>query len=191
MKQLSKQEQLQQLYAPYTNCFKCPLGGLGRKNVVFGAGNPDSPILFIGEAPGAQEDEQGQPFVGRAGTLFYQTIKTVAFDPAKIYVTNIVKCRPPKNRTPTPLEISACTKLLLFQQIKIIAPRVICTLGKVATEAIIGQIKSMHTVSGTYITTQSYIVVPTFHPSYIMRTPSKMSSFKRDLTIAHYLTYKK
>src|SRR5579872_2582777 len=127
-----KQQLLDQLYAPYRNCTMCPLGTLGRTNVVFGEGNPDADLLFIGEGPGAAEDAQGRPFVGRSGKLLTKTLEGLGIKREDVFITNIVKCRPPENRAPTPVEAGICTNLFLYNQIKIIRPKVICVLGATA-----------------------------------------------------------
>lgn len=134
---IDKQFMLEQLYEPYKKCLACPLGFLGRKNVVFGEGNPDANIMFIGEGPGAQEDIQGKPFVGRSGQLLNTTLSKLGIDREKVFITNIVKCRPPQNRRPQKIEIQTCKTLLLLNQIAIIAPKVICTLGSSALEGLL------------------------------------------------------
>jgi uracil-DNA glycosylase family 4 len=110
---LTKKQQLDQLYNLYKNCIQCPLGTLGRTNVVFGSGNPDSKIIFIGEGPGAQEDLLAEPFVGKSGQLLTKILKELEVKREDIYITNIVKCRPPENRAPAPIEMVTCTSLLL------------------------------------------------------------------------------
>lgn len=114
-----KQNLLNELYKPYQQCIACPLGSLGRTNVVFGEGNPDAELMFIGEAPGREEDKQGRPFVGRSGQLLNRILELAGIKRPDIFITNIVKCRPPNNRKPLPLEINICKKILLSNQIKI------------------------------------------------------------------------
>ncbi len=114
-----KQLLLEELYAPYKNCLACPLSSLGRTQVVFGRGNADARLLLIGEAPGKDEDFQGKPFVGRSGKLLSKILETLEIDEKNdVYITNIVKCRPPQNRAPLPNESAICTKLLLEKQIR-------------------------------------------------------------------------
>ena len=114
-----KQQLLDTLYEPYKKCLQCPLGFLGRTNVVFGEGNPDANLLFIGEGPGKEEDLQGRPFVGRSGQLLNRALGLVGISRPDVYITNIVKCRPPNNRAPLPIEITTWMNLLLNNKIKI------------------------------------------------------------------------
>src|SRR5205823_4093975 len=126
-----------ELYKPYKKCLQCPLGTLGRTNVVFGEGNSDADLMLIGEAPGRYEDEQSKPFVGRSGKLLNRTLELVGLKRNDVFITNIVKCRPPNNRKPLPLESTTCKNILLFNQIKIIRPHIICTLGASALQGFI------------------------------------------------------
>jgi uracil-DNA glycosylase len=182
-----KQQLLDALYEPYKKCLQCPLGFLGRKNVVFGEGNPDADILFIGEAPGRDEDTQGRPFVGRSGQLLSRALKLVGIERENVYITNIVKCRPPDNRVPLPVEATTCMDLFLFNQIKIIRPRVICTLGSIALNNLLGKPASISKVRGTVIEWEHMKIVPTYHPAYILRNQSQapvwVEDFKRILTL--------
>src|SRR3989304_8072339 len=115
-----KQILLNDLYELYKNCKECPLGSLGRTNVVFGEGDPNAKLLFVGEAPGQQEDIQNRPFIGRSGKLFTKSLEAAGSSREKVYITNIVKCRPPHNRNPLPQEAATCINLLLLRQITII-----------------------------------------------------------------------
>lgn len=128
-KKILKQDLLNSLYASYRNCNLCPLARAERSSVVFGRGDADASLLFLGEGPGRDEDLQGIPFVGRSGKLLSKTLESLSIDENSVYITNIVKCRPPNNRAPFPNEVSTCTKLLLQKQIQIIRPKVICILG--------------------------------------------------------------
>lgn len=175
-----KQQLLDALYAPYKNCILCPLGFLGRTQVVFGDGNADADILFIGEAPGRDEDIQGKPFVGRSGQLLTKALNLVGINRADVYITNIVKCRPPNNRAPLPQESSICMNLLLFNQIKIIRPRIICTLGSIALNSLLGENRSITKCRGIAITKDHYIIVPTYHPAYILRNQSQAAVWVSD-----------
>ena len=123
--QTYKQDLLNKLYAPYQKCIQCPLGKLGRKNVVFGEGNPDAKLVFIGEGPGQDEDIQGRPFVGRSGKLLDKVFDLAHITRSDVFISNVVKCRPPGNRKPLENEIMTCTNLLLFKQLKIIRPKII------------------------------------------------------------------
>ncbi|MFX1452792.1 MAG: uracil-DNA glycosylase, partial [Promethearchaeota archaeon] len=184
-KKLFKQKLLAQLYAPYKNCTACPLGSLGRKHVVFGDGDPDAQLMFIGEGPGREEDIQGKPFVGRAGQLLNRSLETLGVQRKDVYITNIVKCRPPNNRTPTPLESQTCKKLLLVKQIKIIRPQVICTLGSAAIQGLLDQTNiKISQVRGKKRVMDGIIIIPTYHPAYILRNPNELKTFITDLELA-------
>lgn len=175
-----KQQLLDALYEPYKKCLKCPLGFLGRTTVVFGEGNPDADILFIGEAPGKDEDLQGKPFVGRSGQLLNRALTLVGIKRADVYITNIVKCRPPNNRAPLPIEASTCMNLFLLNQIKIIRPRIICTLGSVALNNLLQKSYAITKVRGTNIDYDGMTVIPTFHPAYILRNQTQAPSWIED-----------
>lgn len=180
-KKQAKDVLLSALYAPYQKCTLCPLGSLGRKKVVFGSGNPDAQILLIGEAPGKEEDEQGLPFVGRSGKLLTKILHSIGIERHDIYISNIVKCRPPENRAPFQDEISLCKKLLLKKQIKIINPQVICTLGSVALNALLEQKTPLSKMRGLFTFYQNIPVLPTYHPAYILRNSKKTPLLIQDL----------
>ncbi len=189
--QQTKQQLLDALYEPYKKCQQCPLGNLGRINVVFGSGNPDARLMLIGEAPGKDEDIQNAPFVGRSGKLLNQALSAVKINREDAFITNIVKCRPPKNRKPTPLESTTCTNLLLFNQIKIINPLVICTLGSTATQELlkIPNLKITE-IRGNPYAMNGITVIPTYHPAYINRNPKKLEFLINDLALAQELCQK-
>ncbi len=190
LKKIFKQELLNQLYAPYRNCTTCPLGRLGRKHVVFGAGNADAKLMFIGEAPGADEDREGKPFIGRAGQLLNRTFEAIGINRNDVYITNIVKCRPPKNRTPLPCEMETCKKLLLNKQIKIIRPQVICTLGAAAIQGLLNEQKiKISQLRGKKLEFEGIIIIPTYHPAYILRNPKELKTLILDLAAAYDLAY--
>lgn len=176
-----KQLLLDQLYAPLTNCHQCPLGSMGRSTVVFGKGNPNARIMLIGEAPGKDEDIQGKPFVGRSGKLLNEVLQTVGIQPEDTYITNIVKCRPPENRAPLPVEASACKKLLLHYQIQIIQPKVICTLGATAINYLLEEDLKITKIRGTKLQFKNVTIIPTYHPAYILRNKSQLIALKNDL----------
>lgn len=176
---------LQKLYEPYKKCFSCPLAMLGRQTVVFGSGNPNAQLMIIGEAPGKDEDEQGVPFVGRSGKFLTKILVSLGIDRKELFITNSVKCRPPQNRKPTPKESKTCKDILLINQIKIIQPKVICTLGSAALEALLEKSIKMNEIHGTQLLFGSIIIIPTYHPAYIMRNPKKMDLFIKDLHLAY------
>jgi uracil-DNA glycosylase len=179
-----KQQLLDELYRPYRHCMMCPLGSLGRTHVVFGEGNPDAKLMLIGEAPGAQEDKEGRPFVGRSGKLLTRTLESLGVQRKDIFITNIVKCRPPNNRPPTKLESDTCKELLLFKQIKIIEPKVICTLGSVAINSLLNDSFKITQVHGKIKKWQNIVLLPTYHPAYILRNPKELPTFVGDLRLA-------
>lgn len=181
---LFKQKLLDQLYAPYIKCTMCPLGTLGRTNVVFGEGDPDAKLMFIGEGPGAQEDAQGRPFVGRSGQLFTRSLNALGLERSEVFITNIVKCRPPDNRAPTPLESTTCKNLLLYNQIKIIRPKLICTLGASSLVGLLGHPVQITRIRGTVQQVDGLAIFPTFHPAYILRNQTKFEIFLNDLKTA-------
>jgi len=182
---------LQKLYEPYKKCIACPLGMLGRKTVVFGNGNSDAKLMIIGEGPGKDEDEQGIPFVGRSGKLLTKVLQLLDIDRKEIFITNVVKCRPPENRKPTPLESTTCKDILLFKQIKIIQPKVICTLGATALESLLEKPFKITAIHGKPIPFNSIIVIPTYHPSYILRAPENLNAFIEDISCAIQLANNK
>jgi len=175
---------LDQLYEPYRHCTACPLGNLGRTQVVFGEGDLDAKIMFIGEGPGQQEDEQGRPFVGRSGKLLDRALETAGLKRADVYIANIVKCRPPKNRKPFPNESKTCKQLLLLKQIGIIKPQVICTLGAAALEGLLEQPIRITQVRGRPIELGKITIIPTYHPAYILRNAKELPQLLKDITLA-------
>jgi DNA polymerase len=157
------------------DCTRCKLHP-GRTNLVFGVGNPEATLMFVGEGPGADEDEIGEPFVGRAGQLLTQIIKAMGFAREDVYIANVVKCRPPNNRNPEPDEIAQCSPFLLAQ-IASIRPKVIVALGKFAAQTLLGIETPISRLRGRFHELGDTVVMPTFHPSYLLRTPAA----KRDV----------
>lgn len=182
-----KQALLAQLYEPYKNCTACPLGTLGRKHVIFGEGNPDAQLMFIGEGPGQQEDLQGRPFVGRSGQLLNKILELVEIKREDTFITNIVKCRPPRNRAPSPLESKTCKDLLLTNQIKIIRPRVICTLGAAAIQGLLEKSVKITKIRGSQIPMNDIIIIPTYHPAYILRNHAELNNMIDDIKKAYII----
>ena len=171
-------------------CKKCTLCDLSkfRTNVVFGEGNPNAKLMFIGEAPGEMEDKTGRPFVGRAGKLLTKIINTVLeMDRSEVYITNIVKCRPPNNRVPTIEEAETC-KPYLLKQIDIIDPEILVCLGKTAFMYLLNSDMPISKVRGQIFEYKGKKVIPTFHPSYLLRNPSaKKEAYKDFLLIKSML----
>lgn len=183
-KKIFKQQLLDELYAPYKNCMLCPLATMGRTHVVFGRGNADAQLLIIGEGPGRDEDLQGKPFVGRSGKLLSKALDALFIPEDEIYISNIVKCRPPGNRAPLPSEASVCMNILLKQQIAIIRPTIICTLGSSATHFLLDTKTPISQLRGRIVSSPFKIpVLPTFHPAYILRNPKELHSLVADLTV--------
>lgn len=166
----SRSEALSAIRADLGDCTRCKLHS-GRTNLVYGVGNPDAPLMFVGEGPGADEDLQGIPFVGRAGQLLTQIINAMGFERDQIYIANVVKCRPPNNRNPEPDEIEQCEPFLM-RQIDAIGPRVIVALGKFAAQTLLRTDEPISRLRGHFHTLGRVDVMPTFHPSYLLRTPS-------------------
>jgi len=179
-----KEQLLEELYAPYKKCLQCPLGFLGRTQVVFGSGNANAGLMLIGEGPGRDEDLQGKPFVGRSGQLLTKLLDAVGISREEVYITNIVKCRPPNNRKPLPIEGRTCKNLLLFKQIKIIRPRVICTLGSTALEGLLDHPVKITAMRGKQILFENIPLIPTYHPAYILRNAQELKTLHADLAQA-------
>jgi len=177
----SKKEQLTQLNSAYTNCQACPLAAQGRTQVVFGHGNAQSVLMFVGEGPGKDEDEQGYPFVGRAGQLLTKIIEAMNLARQDVYISNVVKCRPPNNRLPLPIESDTCKNLLLYKEIEIIQPKIICTLGATATQALLGESAKITRARGIFSEFKGIPVLPTYHPAYLLRNPAEKRTVWEDM----------
>ena len=158
-------------------CQKCPPLVRARQNVVFGVGNVHSPLMFVGEAPGADEDAQGEPFVGKAGQLLTRIIQAMGFTRDTVFIANILKCRPDTpgqsagNRKPTPAEMQTCLPYLL-EQIKLIQPKVIVALGATAVEGLLGKTVGISRLRGHFQVFQGTPIMPTYHPAYLLRNQS-------------------
>ncbi len=161
---------LDELNALICTCTKCPLG-FTRTNFVFGVGNPYATLMLIGEAPGADEDAQGEPFVGRAGQLLTRILEAINFKRSDVYICNILKCRPPNNRKPTPEESETC-KPYLKKQIALIKPKVILCLGLTAAENLLGTNESMSRLRGRVLQYEGIPVMVTYHPAALLRNPN-------------------
>jgi DNA polymerase len=158
------------------DCTRCKLHTLGRRQVVFGVGNPAADLMFVGEAPGADEDEQGEPFVGRAGQLLNRIIEAIELKRSDVYIANVIKCRPPGNRNPEPDEVERCEPFL-FRQIDAIKPKVIVALGKFAAQSLLRTTEPITRIRGREYAFRDAILMPTYHPAYLLRNPSA----KRDV----------
>jgi DNA polymerase len=158
------------------DCSRCKLHTLGRRQVVFGVGNPDADLMFVGEAPGADEDAQGEPFVGRAGQLLTKIIEAMGLRREDVYIANVIKCRPPGNRNPEPDEVEQCEPFL-FRQIDAIRPKVIVALGKFAAQCLLKTETPITKIRGREFAYRDAVLIPTYHPAYLLRNPSA----KRDV----------
>jgi DNA polymerase len=161
------------------DCQRCKLAQ-GRKNLVYGVGNPDAHLVFVGEGPGADEDEQGEPFVGKAGQLLTKMIEAMGYERSDVYICNVVKCRPPGNRNPEPDEIAACEPFLK-KQLGAIRPRMIVALGKFAAQCLLRDDTPISRLRGTFRSYEGIPLMPTFHPAYLLRDPSKKKEAWDDL----------
>ena len=162
------------------DCSRCKLHTLGRRQVVFGVGNPDADLMFVGEAPGADEDVQGEPFVGRAGQLLTKIIEAIGMFRGDVYIANVIKCRPPGNRNPEPDEVERCEPFL-FRQIDVVKPRVIVALGKFAAQSLLKTNDPITRIRGREYTYRSAILMPTYHPAYLLRNPSAKREVWEDM----------
>lgn len=178
----SKGEMLEDIRQEIADCQLCLLGRT-RKNLVFGTGNPEARIVFVGEAPGTDEDEQGIPFVGRAGQLLTEIIvKGMKLQRKDVYICNILKCRPPGNRNPHPDEISKCEPFLK-KQLRMIAPEVICALGTFAAKTLLKTDIPISVLRGRFHSYEGIKLMPTYHPAYLLRNPSAKKQVWEDVKI--------
>jgi uracil-DNA glycosylase family 4 len=168
------------------DCTRCKLHKLGRTQVVFGVGNPNANLMFVGEAPGGDEDIQGVPFVGRAGQLLTKIIEAIELKREDVYIANVIKCRPPQNRNPEPDEVETCEPFL-FQQIDIIRPTVIVALGKFAAQTLLRTADPISRLRGRVFEYRGATLVPTFHPAYLLRNPSSKREVWEDMKLVKRL----
>jgi DNA polymerase len=162
------------------HCSRCKLHTLGRTQVVFGVGNPSADLMFVGEAPGADEDIQGEPFVGRAGQLLTKIIEAIGLRREDVYIANVIKCRPPGNRNPEPDEVEQCEPFL-FRQIDTVKPKVIVALGKFAAQCLLRTNAPITRIRGREFKYRDAILIPTYHPAYLLRTPSAKREVWEDM----------
>ncbi len=171
-------ETLAQIRDDLGDCHRCKLAG-GRKTIVFGEGSPRAELVFIGEGPGADEDEQGRPFVGRAGKLLDRMIQAIGMKREEVYICNVVKCRPPGNRTPEKDEVEACSPFL-FRQVEALKPRLICCLGAPAVRTVLGIKEGITKIRGQFFNFGSTKALATVHPAYILRNPREEKILRED-----------
>ena len=172
----SPEQDLQAIRSEIGDCTRCKLHRLGRRQIVFGVGNPSADLMFVGEAPGADEDVQGLPFVGRAGQLLTKIIEAIGLGRDDVYIANVIKCRPPENRNPEPDEVETCEPFL-FQQIDRIQPKVIVALGTFAARALLKTQDPISRLRGRAFDYRGATLIPTFHPAFLLRSPDR----KRDV----------
>ncbi len=163
---------MQEIREDIGDCTRCKLHTLGRKQIVFGVGNPHAELMFVGEAPGADEDTQGVPFVGRAGQLLTKMIEAMGFAREDVYIANVIKCRPPENRNPDPDEVLSCEPFL-FKQIESIQPQVIVALGAFAAKTLLKSEQPISRLRGQVHDYHGAKLIPTFHPSFLLRSPGQ------------------
>src|SRR6516162_3970480 len=173
-------EALAAIRADIGDCTRCKLHTLGRKQIVFGVGNPEADLMFVGEAPGADEDEQGIPFVGRAGQLLTKIIEAIGLTRDDVYIANVIKCRPPQNRNPEQDEVDTCEPFL-FRQIDTIKPKVIVALGTFAARALLRTLDPISRLRGRVYDYRGAKLIPTFHPAYLLRNPSSKREVWEDM----------
>jgi uracil-DNA glycosylase family 4 len=179
-------EALAAVRAEIGDCTRCKLHTMGRTQVVFGVGNPDADLMFVGEAPGADEDVQGIPFVGRAGQLLTKIIEAIGLTRDEVYIANVIKCRPPGNRNPEPDEVETCEPFL-FQQIDVIKPKVIVALGKFGAQTLLRTLDPISRLRGRVYDYRGAKLIPTFHPAYLLRNPSSKREVWEDMKLVREL----
>ncbi len=161
------------------DCHRCRLAQ-GRTQIVFGVGDPGARVVFVGEGPGEEEDRRGEPFVGRAGQLLDRMLQAIGLDRSRVYIANVVKCRPPGNRTPHPDEAATCLPFL-WRQLEAIRPAVVCALGGHAAKTLLGTETPISRLRGRIHAVQGQAVLPTFHPAYLLRNPGAKRLAWQDL----------
>jgi DNA polymerase len=161
------------------NCERCKLSKLGRRQVVFGVGNPRASVMFVGEAPGFHEDQQGEPFVGAAGKLLNDLLQSVGLSRSDIYIANVIKCRPPNNRDPELDEVDTC-KPFLMQQIASIKPRLVCSLGNWATQTLLERKVGITKVRGQVFRLQEFALFPLLHPAAALHQGGMLEPLRQD-----------
>jgi uracil-DNA glycosylase len=178
-----RRESLKQVFAQARGCVRCPELAATRKTVVFGAGNADADLMFVGEAPGASEDEQGVPFVGRAGKLLEKLLVEIGLQRADVFIANVLKCRPPGNRDPLPVEIENCRDYL-YSQVELIQPRVICTLGNFSTKLLRADPTGITRLHGQpevlTLGRRAVRLYPIYHPAAALYTPRMLETLRED-----------
>jgi uracil-DNA glycosylase family 4 len=179
-------DDLAAIRADIGDCTRCKLCGLGRKQIVFGVGNPRADLMFVGEAPGRDEDLQGEPFVGRSGQKLTQIIEAIGLKREDVYIANVIKCRPPDNRNPEPDEVATCEPFL-FRQVDFIKPKVIVALGTFAARSLLKTDEPISRLRGRVFEYRGAKLIPTFHPAYLLRNPGCRREVWEDMKTARAL----
>jgi uracil-DNA glycosylase len=182
----NQRDALAAIRADIGDCTRCKLHTLGRRQIVFGVGNPNADLMFVGEAPGADEDIQGEPFVGRAGQLLTKIIEAIGLKREDVYIANVIKCRPPQNRNPEQDEVDTCEPFL-FRQIDVIKPKVIVALGTFAARALLRTLDPISRLRGRVYDYRGAKLIPTFHPAYLLRNPASKREVWDDMKLAKKL----
>ncbi len=170
---------LDQVREDLGDCSRCKLAG-SRTEIVFGSGNPDARLMFIGEAPGSEEDRQGLPFVGRAGQLLTKIIESIALTRDDVYICNVLKCRPPNNRNPESDEVDTCSPFLR-RQLEVVRPEIVCCLGTFAAQTMLGMKVPISKLRGRFHDIEGVRFIATFHPAYLLRNPAKKREVWEDM----------
>lgn len=178
-KEVFSSETLEAIRIDLGDCRRCRLSE-SRKNIVFGAGDPNTRLIFVGEGPGYEEDQRGEPFVGAAGQLLTKIIEAIKYTREKVYICNIIKCRPPGNRNPMPDEIKACSPFVR-RQIAAIKPDFICALGTFAAQTLLDTKEPISKLKGSFHNYMGIRVLPTYHPAYLLRNPDKKRGVWEDM----------
>jgi uracil-DNA glycosylase family 4 len=174
---------LEAIRADIGDCTRCPLAFQGRHTIVFADGDPNARLMFVGEGPGADEDAQGLPFVGRAGQLLNNMINAMGLKRSEVYIANVVKCRPPQNRTPEPIEANTCMQFL-WRQIDVVKPAVIVALGSTAATYLLGGKASLASLRGRIHRVRDSNLIVTYHPAFLLRDPRQKGEAWKDLQLA-------
>jgi len=183
---LTPADALAAVRADIGDCTRCKLHAQGRTQIVFGVGNPNADLMFVGEAPGADEDVQGIPFVGRAGQLLTKIIEAIDLKRDDVYIANVIKCRPPGNRNPEPDEVEQCEPFL-FRQIDLIKPKVIVALGKFGAQTLLRTLDPISRLRGRVYDYRGAKLIPTFHPAYLLRNPASKREVWEDMKLVKKL----
>lgn len=170
---------LKELSDSLHDCQQCPLAKLGRRQVVFGVGNPRASVMFVGEAPGFHEDQKGEPFVGAAGQLLNELLQSAGLSRADVYIANVIKCRPPNNRDPDPQEVKTC-KPFLLQQIAAIKPTLVCSLGNWATQTLLERKVGISRVRGQAFYLKEFVLFPLLHPAAALHQANLLEPLRED-----------